>query len=360
MDAQAYTGTWSPSEFRDKEFVSTDFSGRCMVGADFSGAVCKDCDFSDSDLSEANFQGADLYRCNFTRAVLYAVNFDDSNLTRTNFNGAFTYGWLLNSSANVTYANLLNFDLEERRRSVSFSAQPSNSSSSMNFGDRIQPTGELCRRTYRVAGYRFTFEDLDQQESALQRSQIFNRLKRLYRENHNGQAALYCQYHERYYLTRSYYKFSALTGGKYRDQILRTIARTCAAYAVEFLCGYGIRPLRILRNLFLLLAIFFALTLWVSGSTHNSGVVYRETAVTTVHGGISSNVQVTEDLVDLGKPNLNVPQLMRFSILAMVSPDSTEYVPYGIMSVLSVVYFVASACLLALLFSSFFLRLLSE
>jgi uncharacterized protein YjbI with pentapeptide repeats len=361
MDVQPYTGTWNPENFSGKEFIRVDFSGRCLVGADFSNSVCKDCDFSDSDLSMANFRNADLYRCNFSRAVLYAVNLDDANLTRADFNGAFTYGWLLNASANVTYANMLHFALEERRRSVSFSEGTSVSAATVSFGDRIQPTRDLCRRTYQVAGYRFTFDDLDHQESALQRSQIFNRMKRLYRENHNGQAALYCQYFERYYLTRSYYKYSVLTGGKYRDQIFRTVLRTGAAYTAEFLSGYGVRPLRILRNLFVLWLVFSLLTLWVCTTARDSGVVFEQTSVTSSRTGPGpATVTVTERLVDLGKPRADIPQLLRYTTLSLVTPDSNRYTPYGMMSAFALVYFGMSACLLALLFSSVFLRLLSE
>ena len=218
MNTTPYTGPWSPDAFRGKVFYAVDFSGRCLVGADFSNSICKDCDFSDSDLSQADFRGADLYRCNFSRAVLYAVQFDEANLTRARFSEAFTYGWLMNTSANVTYADLLNFAVEKRRRSVSFVENFSDNVRNFAFGDAIDSTYALCERTYRVGQYRFTFEDLDEQEAALQKSQVYNRLKRLYRENQNGEAALHCLYLEKYFLTRSYYRYSPLTGERIRNK----------------------------------------------------------------------------------------------------------------------------------------------
>src|ERR1700722_13347427 len=161
MNTTPYKGPWAAEAFTGKVFYAVDFSGRSLVGADFSDSVCKDCDFSDSDLSQADFRGADLYRCNFSRTVLYAVQFDEANLTRARFSGAFTYGWLMNASANVTYAELLNFAVEKRRRSVSFPGGASDNVRNIAFGEVISSTDTLCERTYRAGPYRFTFEDLD-------------------------------------------------------------------------------------------------------------------------------------------------------------------------------------------------------
>ncbi|MFR0355720.1 pentapeptide repeat-containing protein [Streptomyces sediminimaris] len=360
----SYQGVWEPGVFAGQTFIGVDFSSRCLVGADFSGAICKDCDFSDSDLSMANFSGADLYRCNFVRSVLYAVELDGANLTRADFRGAFTYGWLLNSSANVTYAKLLDFGVESRRRSVTFSVDIEHNVRDVPFGQVIQDTKDLCLRSYQVGGYGFTFDELDPQEAALQRSQIYNRLKRLYRENHNGQAAVHCQYNERYYLTRSFYRYSALTGGQYRDQIVRTIIRTGFAYTAEFLSGYGVRPLRILRNLGLLFLAFWLTACLVSIFTSGSGVIYQAPRpAAAVRGSVSpasAQPRVRNVSTDLGKGESDVGRLAQYSSLGMVSPEVNQFTPYGVMIPVSLLYFALSACLLALLFSAVFLRLLSE
>lgn len=359
-----YQGPWTRDAFRGKVFYGVDFSCRCLVGADFSNTVCKDCDFSDSDLSHANFKNADLYRCNFSRSVLYAVEFDDANLTRARFTGAFTYGWLMNSSANVTYADLLRFSIERKRRSVSFVESAAENVREIAFGSPIDSTNSLCERTYQVAPYRYTFEDLDPQEAALERSQIFNRLKRLYRENQNGEAALYCLYYERHYLTRSYYRYSPLTGGVYREQAFRTVGRTVGAYLAEFLTGYGIRPIRIIRNLALLALMFFLFSVTVVGVSRSSplAAVRASCAQTSTrqHSG-SNNVTTCSSELDAVQLNgTGVLYLVEYSGISMVNPDPARFVTSGIMPLASLLYFVCSAIMLALLFSSVFVRLLSE
>ncbi|UKY49281.1 pentapeptide repeat-containing protein [Streptomyces inhibens] len=360
----SFQGRWEPRSFAGQTFIGVDFSNRCLVGADFSGAVCKDCDFSDSDLSMANFSGADLYRCKFLRSVLYAVELDGANLTRADFRGAYTYGWLLNDSANVTYASLLGFELESRRRSVSFSADDPQNVREIPFGQVIPDTSELCRRSYQVGRFSFTFDDLDAQEAALQRSQIYNRLKRLYRENHNGQAALHCQFYERYYLTRSFYKYSPLTGGQYRDQIARTVVRTVFSYATEWLSGYGVRPLRIVRNIATLFAAFLLMAWLITGSSTGSGVIYQGPGIAVqAPAGADTGASrrtVVQRSDDLGKDGSDIGRLAQYSALALISPELNQFTPYGAMIPLALVYFALSACLLALLFSSVFLRLLSE
>jgi hypothetical protein len=136
--------------------------------------------------------------------------------------------------------------------------------------------------------------------------------------------------------------------------------RTGAAYAAEFISGYGVRPLRILRNILVLSVTFFLLTLWVSTTAHDSGVVFHKTDVIVTTHGASSAPTIEEKYIDLGKPNADVPHLIRYSILSLVTPSPGEYTPYGVMAAFSIIYFGISACLLALLFSSVFLRLQSE
>ncbi|MCM2427890.1 pentapeptide repeat-containing protein [Streptomyces sp. RKAG337] len=359
MNTVAYDGILEPGAFAGVTLVGVDFSNLCLVGADFSGAVCKDCDFSGSDLSMADFTGADLYRCTFARTVLYGAKLGDANLTRTDFEGAFIYGWLLHDSANVTYANLLSFELESRRRSVAFSGLPSEQT--MRFGQIIPDTTQLCHDDYQVGRVRFTFADLDLQEAALQRAQIFNRLKQLYRENHDGRTALHCHFHERYFLTRSRFKHSALTEGRHRDGVARTFTHTGFSYAAEVISGYGVRPLRILRVLAALFAVFLVTACLVTSLSDGSGVIRQGVGVTagptSQAAGRPEVVQVTEDL---GRHGADIGRLVQFSALSLVNPELNQFTPYGVMIPITLVYFALSACLLALLFSSVFVRLLSE
>ncbi|MEV4703934.1 pentapeptide repeat-containing protein [Actinoplanes sp. NPDC049316] len=360
MSTKPYDGTWDPQAFVGKELIGIDFSHRSLVGARFAGSVLKDCDFSDSDLSNADFTGADLYRCDFSRSILYAAGFDNANLTRADFTGSHIYGWLLNASANVTYTKLLSFSIESRRRSVAVDTVRPAHVREIEFGGQIDRAAELCASNYQVGKYRYTFVDLEPQEAALQRSQIYNRLKRLYRENHNGEAALHCLFYERYYLTRSYYRNSPLTGGKFRENLFKTLGKTAGGYLVEFVSGYGVRPLRILRNLGALWLIFFLATLAITSSAPDSGVLYSAPARPASTAPPAQGQPSQPAQLDLGKPDQDIAAVLHYSLLSTVTPDPQRYTSYGWMSFLSLAYFAMAATLLALLFSSVFLRLLSE
>lgn len=352
-----FTGRWSdPDAFRNKTFHGYDFSGRCLVGTDFSGSVLKDCNFSCSDLSNANFKNADLYRCDFSQAIVYAVEFDNANLTRANFRGAFTYGILMNSPANITYADLLHFELEPRRRSVTFlsGAAAAAAGATYAIGDTLPSPRELSQGSYRVGAYKYTFADLEPEEEALQRSQIFNRLKRLYRENQNGQAALHCLYEERYHLTRSRYRLNPLAGGPNGPSAFSAVARTLFGYVSEFTAGYGVKPARILRNLALLFAAFFAVCCLSVAAAEGSPMAFAEVRCPAT----TSDCDVALHPVQLNPAG--VVRLLEYSALSAVNPDPQRYVVSGGLAVLSLVYFLSSAVLLALLFSSVFVRLLSD
>ncbi|MBQ1019189.1 pentapeptide repeat-containing protein [Micromonospora sp. D93] len=361
MTTHPYTGTWSPDQFRGKTLVGVDFSNRCLVGVDFTEAVLKDCDFSNSDLSHANFTGADLYRCNFSRSVLYAAELDNANLTRANFTHSFIYGWLLNSTANVTYAQLLNFSIEERRRTVIVSETHPDYIRAIAFGQQIGPTADLCQQDYQVGNYRHTFTELEPQEAALQKSQVYNRLKRLYRENQNGEAALHCLYQERYWLTRSYYRLSPLTLGRFRESMVKTAVRTAGAYLAEVISGYGVRPGRIVRNLVVLWLIFTIATTIIGATSSSNGVLYTTPTRPAVTAAARvAAPQTAPSVVDIGKPNVQYGRTLHYTLLSTVTPDPQRYTAYGIMDLISLVYFFLAAMLLALLFSSVFIRLLSE
>lgn len=350
-----YTGSWSPEAFAGKQFIGVDFSHRSLVGADFSNSVCEDCDFSGSDLSFANFTNANLYRCNLNGAVLYQTTFANTNLTRATFIGAYPYGWQPDSSTNITYTRALEFEIEQRRRSsVIVDADTPDDVRRIEFGSVIEDSSKLCEEDYRVGIYQFTFSECDRRERAMQRSQVFNRLKRMYRENHNGELALHCLYLERFYLTRSFYRYSPLAKGELRRGRLRAAAKTAAAFAAEVVSGYGLRPLRVLRSLLVLFVAFVAIAAIAGESSSTSGVLYvpayaQDQGCGPVQGGVEARC---------GVDDLHI--LAFYGLKSMTSTDPTDFVVVGWLAPVAVAYFMLALALFALLFSSLFVRLLNE
>ena len=347
-----YGGEWDPSAFKDQTFHGVDFSNRCLVGADFSGSVCKDCDFTGSDLSLADFSDADLYRSDFSKAILYAARFDNANLTRANFSGAFTYGWLLNASANIAYANLLNFDVEDCRRKVDFGATSEGSTAQVAFGETIGPTRQVCQIDYQVGDAVFRFDALDAQEAALQRSQIYTRLKRLYRENQLGELALHCLYLERCYLTRSYYRGNPLVGGPGRENALIATTKTGFGFLAEWVAGYGLKPWRLVRTIGILALIFYLSVLLIVAFSSD---VQLAVSQLSCEDGVCTDVlrPVRNPLTDAGT-------IARFTAVSMVDPGSSGFHVTVPLSSLSGLFFYVAIVLYALLFSSVFLRLLND
>lgn len=331
--------------FTGRDLRGWDFSGTYLVGADFSGADCRGCNFSGSDLSLAKFTGADLYKAKFVGSILYATEFGSANLTRANLDGAFVYGFLFSSSSVITYASLQNFEVEKGRRTALFKPQNEADYERRKFGRTIPDSSALYRSNYRVNGNCFSFEDPNGRDTSLQRAQIFNILKRLYRENHDGRAALECHFRSRYHLTRSRYRRSVLTAQLPGDEPPVGRTHTAASYLAEFVSGYGVRPRRMVSSLALLFMAFFSATwLLVEGAT-DSGVTYQEA------GAVGR---------DMGSGGSDLLRLAQFAALSLVSPQLNQFSPYGWMIPLSLLYFALSACLLALLFSSLFVTILSE
>lgn len=317
------------------------------MGADFSGADCRGCDFRGSDLSLAKFTGADLYEANFEGSILYVTEFGSANLTRARFEGAFAYGFQFRSSSVITYAHLQKFRLEARRRSVSFRAKDGVAYEERPFGGEVIESGNLCVSNYHVNGSYFTFRKLRDGEAHLQHAHIFNILKRLYRENHDGRAALKCHFESRRHLTRSRYKRTVLTAESPDGRAAAGRVHTILSYLAEFSTGYGVRPRRIVGSLGLLY-VSFLISLWlICTVATSSGVTYQEPGAL---GGEEIEGGAASDLL----------RLAQFAALSLVSPQLNQFSPYGWVVPLSLLYFAISACLLALLFSSLFLTILSE
>ncbi|MGK3938143.1 hypothetical protein ABK046_06885 [Streptomyces caeruleatus] len=122
-------------------------------------------------------------------------------------------------------------------------------------------------------------------------------------------------------------------------------SHTAASYLAEFVSGYGVRPRRMVCSLALLFMVFFSVTWLLVSNATGSGVNYQET-------GAAGR--------DVSSGGSDLLRLAQFAALSLVSPQLNQFSPYGWMIPLSLLYFSLSACLLALLFSSLFVTILSE
>ncbi|MCA9130843.1 MAG: pentapeptide repeat-containing protein [Planctomycetales bacterium] len=339
------------NSFRNKTFVRADFSGRCLVGVDFSGSTLVDCNFTNSDLCHANFEGADLYRSNFRRTVLYATHFRDCNLTRCDLSESYIYGLRIVDFSNITYTKFTNFRLERLRRSSTISASGAGQSH-MKVGDKIVDTSQLPNGSYFVNGYSFSFADLDKYERHMQRSQVYNRLRRLYIANCFSEEARSCLYWERYHRTRSWYRYHTFTGetssdGDFHGAFAR-IFQSFASFAYEYLAGYGLRPRAVLRNMIYVYAIYVLITFAIVSAQSDSGILYTSISVTRTGGDISQ----TSSVIDLTPSN--PLKVMYFCAFSMFSLTFQYFSPFGHMVWISSLFAVVGIAFLALLISALF------
>lgn len=345
-----------PEDFRDKNLSGSDFSNRYFVGADFSNSICKDCDFSNCDLSQANFSNADLYRCKFNKSILYATVFSGANLTRADLTNAYIYGILIHGFCNVTYSKLLDFRIEKNRRKSTIVEDKPENIKIIPFASKLDNTDNLCLSSYQVDNYRFSFINLEPQEEAMQRSQIYNRLKRTYKENEYGEESLHCWYLERYYLTRSFYKYNPLTGATYKEFLFQSLLKTVLSFLNEKISGFGLKPKVIIRNLFILLVIFITSSICISVYSENSGVIYKK-PILSKSNDIENPIKF--EYINLGRRK-NVSEFIIYGLVATSSFEFEHFIPYGLMIPLTFLYTFLCLILVALLFSSFFLRILSD
>lgn len=337
--------------FRNGQFDAVDFSHRCLVGFDFSGSSLHNCNFADSDLSHANFERADLYRSKFDGAVLYVTQFSGSNLTRCSFVGSYLYGFRIHDPSNVTYAKFSQFQLEEHRRSSHVVSGPG-ALRAYAPGERISDIATLSASDYYSNGLKFSFRDFNPREREMQRSQVYNRLRRLYQANAFDEEARHCLYLERYYRTRSRYRYhqfpEELTGSGERTSVFRRHAASLSAYAFEFAAGYGLRPSVVLRNLFGLYALY-ALLVWMMIRSHStSGIAYASIIVQADGHVLNGPSQVvTSCLQDL-------PKILYFCLFSMFSLTFQRFNPFGQLIWVSSVFGMVGLSLLALLVTTIY------
>jgi len=238
----------SGKDFSGKDLSGRDFSNRVLVGADFSGSKCDGCNFSGSDLSYAIFKGTDLYKAKFEEAVVYTALFENCNLTRASFDRAFIYGIRFLSCVNVTYCSFEEIQLEERRRKGGACGHAETEESSryriVKPGSSMDEVGVSSLGqldNYYCNGYCFEMHNYSRDEKALHRSQIYNRLKRIFKENNFEKEAADFYFQERYWLTRSWHK-QDYSGKIIEKRTKKRIAKTVSSKLSELICGYGERP----------------------------------------------------------------------------------------------------------------------
>lgn len=341
------------TSFRGKKLNGVDFSGRTLVGVDFAGSDLHECNFDRCDLSHASFEDADLYRASFRDAILYGVRLKQTNLTRCDFSGAYVYGFQVSDYCNVTYSRFENIRLEGRRRSSKKSGQ-AQGQTEHHIGGTIADTAQLCQSNYFANGYVFTFRSFDRSEQFMQRSQAFNRLKRLYSSNLLGEDARRCYYFERYYRTRSWYKYHTTTGekaptGDIRNSVER-IVKTFAAFMHEQLAGYGLRPNIVLRNFGIAYLAFFILVCLVLAVSKDSGLLLGTAKLDRSATGLSTSI--TYQLVGTN----DIATIAYFCFFSMFAFAFQNFAPFGhlvwITSLASVVGLALLALYVSTLFSS--------
>jgi hypothetical protein len=242
------------NDFSGQNLAGRDFSNMVLIGANFSNSNCSNCDFSGSDLSFANFDKANLYRSVFSRAIVYVTYFVECDLTRANFDRAFIYGVKFAGNVNVTYTNFSNLQLESFRRCTVFPKDKTEYSEVL-FGKSTADNTVSFSKDYsykKIYGSKFTcgeyymeFRDYKKYEREMQLSQIYNRLKRIFKENDFFNEAGQFYYHEKYWQTRSWY--AQETEEDFTFQLsLKRIAQTVVSRINETIIGYGERPSRVI------------------------------------------------------------------------------------------------------------------
>lgn len=224
----------------NKDLKGMDFSNRILVGANFHGSDCTGCNFSNCDLSFAIFKETNLYRANFSGAKLYVTKFEDCDLTRAIFKKSFPYGIKFIGNVNITYADFSDFEIEELRRSHGFYISNEHFKD-ISFGSKFDKHNSIVTN-FKVNQIKIIFREFKTFEKAMQKSQVFSRLKRVFAENNFMEEAGFYHYYERYWLTRSFYRHLPLETPKlisYKNRIIRT----CYSYMSEIISGYGERPL---------------------------------------------------------------------------------------------------------------------
>lgn len=230
-----------------------NYSNKLLIGCVFENMDFQNCDFSFSDLSFASFKNCNLYNCKFNNSILYCTIFDTVNLTRASFNDSYIYGVKFLSFSNITYATFDNLKVEDYRRiGMRYNPQQSGEFSLLTLSDHLNSFIKSAGRVYVINGYYFTFVKRSTHDKEREYSQIFNRLKRVHKENFFLKEAAKYYYLERKWYRKSYCKQDL--SGKIESSKMRRLGKTIWCGICELSCGYGERPFN---------TLFMATVLWL-------------------------------------------------------------------------------------------------
>lgn len=237
---------------REPNFI-TNYTNKLLIGCTFENMDFQNCDFSDSDLSFTTFKNCNLYNCNFNNTILYCTVFDTVNLTRANFNECYIYGVKFLSFSNITYATFENLKVEDYRRiGLRYNPQRSENYQLLSLSDSPSLFIKKEGLVYIINGFQFTFIKRSIHDKEREYSQIYNRLKRVHKENFFlNEAAKY------YYLERKWYRKSYCKqdlSGKIETSKIKRFGKTLWSELCELSCGYGEKPFN---------TLFVAIILWL-------------------------------------------------------------------------------------------------
>ena len=299
-------------DFSNQDLTKQNFSNRILIGANFTNSKLEGCKFDNADLSYANFTGANAYRASFKGSMLFVTRFQDCTLTRAVFDYSFIYGVEFIGNVNVTYCSFEKLQLEVTRRATDHSTDLKNHTEikpNDKIVNRIASTKDSSGLDYKKFygnliisnGYKLSFEDYKTYEKEMQYSQIYNRLKRVHKENNFFTEAGHYYYLERQWERKSWFTkakplhFEAATD-------LYKFGRTIMAYIVEKLTGYGEKPLNLVSW------ILITLLVYAGGYTKTSFIVTSIDGKQSVVDGLAFDLSLYYSLAvftTLGVGNIN-------------------------------------------------------
>lgn len=260
--------------FKGKNISKKNLSHKILIGMNFSETICECVDFRFSDLSFATFKGTNLYHADFEGAILYCTVFEDCNLTRANFNRSYIYGVKFKSYVNVTYCTFKDIKTEDKRR-IGYNENLNN-----HYYKKLSCGGFLNAHElgdyFSCNGIYLHLVQREKYDKEREMSQIYNRLKRIYKENFFNKEAANCYYLERYWHRKSFCK-QDLSGQIINNRFSR-FHHTICAYLAESICGYGERPLRVILWIlfgWIIFALYFMFGFYETPSTISNDIIHR-------------------------------------------------------------------------------------
>jgi hypothetical protein len=240
----------SPVTFIDQNLDKRDFSNQCVIGVRFVRCRIRRSNFSGADLSYAIFEDCDLYETKFVGAVLYTCRISGCDATKADFSQALLNGIRLKDT-DITHAIFGNqFEIGKNRKWRTPERLAGNVLRINSLVTMELPIGSIeesfdgifCEDT----GHAIQFiDDPDDNEwrKWRRRSEVAKTVERVLVENGYKDRSLDVYFMYRYYNTRA-------------DQ--NGLRRLVRLFFLEWVWGYGIRPLRPVVAWIIVVLIFTA------------------------------------------------------------------------------------------------------